>query len=640
MYSTIQIKILFHASKYSDIFTADNLGDSIGVSSRTIKREMPKIKEISKDFGLEIQTVPGKGYNIFIKDPDKYREMYYMYLVREEFFSENYTASKQRVNRIILTLLKSHDIITIDQISESLFINRNSIQNELKEAFDFLESYNIKITNKIGVGILVEGNESNIRAAYTELFGIHFNSYTVDTNDPLFSTYEFEYSNRQEIRQILLKNLREHRLVLSDLESQEISIYLLVSVNRNKSGDYIKTKQSIDNPLFQKLSKKILLEIAKNIDNEFIVNDGEIEELMKLLIVHSDVGVKNIFNETNTIKSAKLQAEKMWKQFLSQNALINEDMNNYKGVLSVISKMFLMKEFGFHTHRRNPMLAKQSSECYFSNYISVLFFNFFNKVFNCVLSTNLLVNFQVNLQNDILSYKLNYEKQNIVICSSHNITNAKNTGNILNNNLNKYIKNIDCYNLYDLRSQKSRYDLVIIDISKIYYLYETDVYALENDNFSEVDIANIKIKLAKKAYSLFKRFGKSSIRLKEGINLKSIRELSLVLTTQMYEDDFNSSHKILDEYFTLNEFNPTNNIIPIFIKDSSETITIVKHVIDSYPIYLVTFRVNLNNMSDLKELVILSKAFTNNVEIAKKIHSGESSSIYFNEVARIISLYT
>ena len=70
---------------------------------------------------------------------------------------------EDRLMYIIQILIKSKEVIKIDELADKINIGRTTLINDLKKIEALFKLYDIRIKGKQNLGITIEGNELNIR---------------------------------------------------------------------------------------------------------------------------------------------------------------------------------------------------------------------------------------------------------------------------------------------------------------------------------------------------------------------------------------------------------------------------------------------------------------------------------------------
>lgn len=230
--------IIYQLAGTDGPLTADELAKKLTVSSRTIKAEMAEVRSELKTAGAELLAKRNEGYSLLIKDRQIFND-YYSQLELRTSIVRNYYASDRQAQFLYITrkLVSSSKYAKIEALADEMFISRSALQKSLTEAMLFLKSFHLTWENRKGLGIRCYGKEYHVRIAMVELFAIHFHKAVLNNAGMEYSKWlACDYEERQEIRHKFLKILRESGLRTSDINTQKLSIYLLITRNRCNAG--------------------------------------------------------------------------------------------------------------------------------------------------------------------------------------------------------------------------------------------------------------------------------------------------------------------------------------------------------------------------------------------------------------------
>lgn len=135
------IEYLLDATGYVKV---SEIAKELGVTERTVYREMPEINEIIESCDLKLESESGRGMQI-------YGSLYNMKrlesLFEESKVEQNYTA-KERNDLILLLLLHENDYVKTQSLAIDLNTSTQTIRNSLRQLQNFLENDDITlITN-------------------------------------------------------------------------------------------------------------------------------------------------------------------------------------------------------------------------------------------------------------------------------------------------------------------------------------------------------------------------------------------------------------------------------------------------------------------------------------------------------------
>ncbi len=158
----IQILTKFTASRP---VTISMISEMMGVSSRTILREIPHIKEWMSQNDFHFVRKPGVG---LILDESIENQKLILELLEIENVQKEYTKEERR--RCILgDLLYADEPLKSYYFTSKFRISEGTLTKDLNEAAEWLRHYNIQLIRRPGLGILVEGDEGNRRQAIANI---------------------------------------------------------------------------------------------------------------------------------------------------------------------------------------------------------------------------------------------------------------------------------------------------------------------------------------------------------------------------------------------------------------------------------------------------------------------------------------
>lgn len=142
-------------------YTTAQIASLLQMSSRTIKNDIKKIKNELEGTGCMIHTKTGKG--IWLEYTHEGQE----YL--ENILNPNENASsflpETRKYYIALELLRHDHYISMESVSEKLFVSKGTIMNDVNKLIDFFDNYQLKLEKSVKYGIIIKGTELKKRIA-------------------------------------------------------------------------------------------------------------------------------------------------------------------------------------------------------------------------------------------------------------------------------------------------------------------------------------------------------------------------------------------------------------------------------------------------------------------------------------------
>lgn len=154
----IQILTKFTASRPA---TVGMISEMLGLSSRTILREMPQVERWLTQNDFHFVRKPGVG---LILDENVENQKLILELLESESIQRNY--SKEERRRCILgELLYAQQPLKSYYFTSRFHISEGTLSNDLDEVGRWLKTYHIELLRRPGLGILLEGDEGSYRQA-------------------------------------------------------------------------------------------------------------------------------------------------------------------------------------------------------------------------------------------------------------------------------------------------------------------------------------------------------------------------------------------------------------------------------------------------------------------------------------------
>jgi mannitol operon transcriptional antiterminator len=147
-----------------DEITVKDLAEQIGVSGRTVHRDLKNVEDILKEYGLTLQKKSGVGVQI-TGDKSKIRELE---LFLFNLFHTEYTPD-ERQTIILCELLESNGPVKLLGLANDLNVTIATISADLTKLEERLQNFGLSLIRKRGYGVEIEGDEGAKRRAMSNL---------------------------------------------------------------------------------------------------------------------------------------------------------------------------------------------------------------------------------------------------------------------------------------------------------------------------------------------------------------------------------------------------------------------------------------------------------------------------------------
>ena len=201
-----------------------------GISERTVRDHVKRANEALSGIARISYSRARGGYVLAIED----RAAFDAWLERNRSLgSEPQTPSGERVSYLLRDLLQRGDYVTIDDLSQVLFVSRASISADLKHVEASLVKYGLALEKRPRHGIRVTGSELARRLCLAEVTAGHLEGAgaIVPGEDlgPLF----------EGISTIVDETLDSESLAINSFSHQNLLVHISIACMRIRRGSFV-----------------------------------------------------------------------------------------------------------------------------------------------------------------------------------------------------------------------------------------------------------------------------------------------------------------------------------------------------------------------------------------------------------------
>ncbi|MBN2899970.1 MAG: transcription antiterminator [Clostridia bacterium] len=182
----------------NDYVSGNFIAEQLGISKRTVLREMDRVEKIANKYGAKLERIPGKGVLLTIIDPAN--EL--LKQLNTASIALNYTP-EERQRFLTIELLNANEPKKLFFFASLLQTSEATISNDLDLVASWLQGRGLTLIRKPGYGIKVEGSERDIRKTILELVYDNF------SRSELLEFLRTQYAdvNRSHLRMDIKKRL-------------------------------------------------------------------------------------------------------------------------------------------------------------------------------------------------------------------------------------------------------------------------------------------------------------------------------------------------------------------------------------------------------------------------------------------------
>ena len=370
-------KIIIYLCHSESYVTMAEIAQSVGVSVKTIVRELPLVENILKDYALSLDKKTGLG--LCIRENMERRRNILKNISEQEEVSVYEPFERHSV--LISRLLQQQEPMKLFELASFLKVTEGTISNDLDKLEPWFLKHKLHLVRKPGLGVYVAGEEIFIRKAIVEyiyenineeeLLEIVFDHLSAAEKKGALrqgiDTHLFQLVDKkiiEKLEQAVREMEQKKSYRLSDHAFVGLVVHLTLAVQRLRQNEKIETKPAFLAELQRKNEYKIAAFLAEQIAGIFSIQvpDAEVGYITMHLLgarnsYSSENTSSNIIDNFHLVKIAKniMQvAEKSTAMAIGSNERLLVGLVNHLG--PAISRLKMNMDI------RNPLLADMKKQ--------------------------------------------------------------------------------------------------------------------------------------------------------------------------------------------------------------------------------------------------------------------------------------
>lgn len=346
MFSSLRLQEIFETICSQPYTTTAALAKHFNVTERTIRTDITLLNIELQKYKCEIQLKRKYGYHLDIHDEKAFQSLLEQCNGMNKTIALN--SMNDRIHYILKQLLYSEDYISLDDLADSVYVSRNTLQNYIKTIKEILEKHNLMYVSKTNQGIKVFGNEKDKRECIiNNVLSKETPSYIVSFSkkeQQLFNNIDLELLNR-----IITRDLEKFKVKSSDFDRKNLVIHFALMLSRVKSENYIPYDTNF--PIPEEVSE-MLDSMCKHVEDKFDVQitNGEKQYVYLHIATNTTLQIGNI-NPIVLNKQIKDLLENIYHEYnfdLRNDEILKKDLFNH------FSSIFASRKIPLH--KKNPLL--------------------------------------------------------------------------------------------------------------------------------------------------------------------------------------------------------------------------------------------------------------------------------------------
>ena len=366
MISKISSKILQALVHCEDEYiTTSQLAKKIQISQRTIHNYMNEVEEFCEEKGGRLVRKKGKGFSLDMGEG----ENFFQTTFSKEIISEE--SSKYRINYIIRTLINSVDPYTAGTFADELYVSKSTIRRDITQANKELKSFDIRIIQKPGSGIIISGDEFRLRQLLVsenqrdtnigEAQEIEISDYRIENSEYQRMRKQYRQSTVEKVIHCVQELERETGSQWNDYTFTMIVEYVSNQINRMKKNCFLQKSMINSLTLVEEVANWADI-LTRFLNKEFNLNIDPRESLyLYILLLGAELQNSTRIINKKILLEKEISIEKEAKYVINYISSIvrnnyGDDSLLHTSVMLFLNSSLVRVKFGFQI--ANPFMQE------------------------------------------------------------------------------------------------------------------------------------------------------------------------------------------------------------------------------------------------------------------------------------------
>ncbi|MDO4306663.1 MAG: BglG family transcription antiterminator [Eubacteriales bacterium] len=362
-------QILSIMLKENQTMSVQNLAEQVGVSKRTVQRELEYMGSSLKSYDITFMSKTGVG--IWLEGSQEEKDRLFSDITNGD--SYDVSNREDRRKRLILEILKDKGLKKLFYYSSKFKVSEATVSGDLEAIEEWLNRYDLSVVRKPGSGIAVEGSEGSYRRAIRA-----FINENIDTK-MLHDAYENEEDHsgvcdglqQSNIGQILNDDILKRVVnciigmndarVMSLTENSYIGlvIHITIAINRILKNEIMEADAGWNHEMPRDEEYILAERIVQELEEEFEIEIPPVEVSYICLHIKGAKHEKIQWNGQKTLELENRELQQLVNEMIDtfdeQNGfLLKQDEEFIQGLLAHLQPTFIRILHGMQIS--NPVL--------------------------------------------------------------------------------------------------------------------------------------------------------------------------------------------------------------------------------------------------------------------------------------------
>ncbi|MDY2814457.1 MAG: BglG family transcription antiterminator [Dorea sp.] len=270
-----------------EAISVKTLAEQVGVSKRTIQRELESIDYYLKPYKIKFLSKTGVG--VWLEG----EEIQWERLLSDIGQGESYDAGnrEERRKRLILEILKEKGLKKLFYYSSQFQVSEATISTDLEAIEEWLNRYDLVIKRRPGSGTFIQGSEESYRKAIRAFVNENIDTQMIREayEESSGSVGRYETLKKSNIGQVLNDDIMNrvmdcitgmnHMRVLTLTENSYVGlvIHISIAINRILKNEVIEADAGWEDTLSEDDDYRLAKAIVRELEAEFEIQIPEVE---------------------------------------------------------------------------------------------------------------------------------------------------------------------------------------------------------------------------------------------------------------------------------------------------------------------------------------------------------------------------
>ena len=271
----------------NEAISVKSLAEQVGVSKRTVQRELESMDYYLKSYAVSFQSKTGVGVWLEGNEAERNR------LLMDVAKGQSYDAAnrEERRKRLILEILKEKGLKKLFYYSSQFGVSEATISTDLESIEGWLNRYDLTISRRPGSGTSIQGSEENYRRAICAFINENMDTRMVREayEESTGSDARYETLKKSNIGEILNDDImrrvmdcitgmnNERVLTLTENSYVGLVIHISIAINRILKHEVIEADTRWQKNLSEDEDYRLAEAIVRELEEEFEIQIPEVE---------------------------------------------------------------------------------------------------------------------------------------------------------------------------------------------------------------------------------------------------------------------------------------------------------------------------------------------------------------------------